>query len=270
MESTIEVQSKSFSDRIAEMHPALSWRSIVAGLLVSLFVFAVLMSLGIAIGGVSLTDGASLKNSGIMGGLWVGFSILVSLFTGGYLASRISHFASPLVGLAQGAVVASLFMGVVFWQLAGFTSWVASAAGQAVGSAANVVDNFSFSDAVEENLVGVEFKGDGAAVMAGVTARLVQGQPEAAKNYLARNSTLTRPQIDTQINAAQAQVQQAMTDARIATANALKVTGWSLFATLIVSMIGALFGGILGSEINQKIPIENADLRVGKNKFAFT
>ncbi|MGZ5279925.1 MAG: hypothetical protein ACXWC9_08285, partial [Pseudobdellovibrionaceae bacterium] len=72
MSATIEP-----NNYFATSHPAMSWRSTVAGLMISLFAFAILLSLGVAIGGVSLTDGASLKDSGIMGAIWILVSVLL-------------------------------------------------------------------------------------------------------------------------------------------------------------------------------------------------
>jgi hypothetical protein len=280
MDSNTKIKSQMGpTEFLAELHPAISWRSTVAGLIVSLFVFTLLMSLGVAIGGVSLSDGASFRNSGILGGLWIVFSVILSVFTGSYLAARVSHFVSPLIGIAQGAVLASLFMGFVLWQLAGFAGWMARSAGSLIGGAAQVgaplvqtaAQNLNVSEIVEDSMTGVQFKNDPSIVARGVAARLLRGEPDSAKLYLTRNTNLSSAEVDTRIAQLDTQIKQTTEEARVAAARALKITGWSLFTTLLLSMVGGLLGGVLGSQINQKLPIEQADLPPAvKEKLAFT
>ena len=49
----------------SQHHPLVSWRSVLAGLLVSFLTLTILLSLGMAFGGVGLDDGTSLQNAGI-------------------------------------------------------------------------------------------------------------------------------------------------------------------------------------------------------------
>lgn len=255
-------------------HPAMSWRSTVAGLLISLFSFGILLSLGVALGGVSLTDGASLRTSGIVGGLWLLFSVLLSLFAGSYFSSRISNFSSNWAGMAQGAVLAALFIGIVLWQFVSLASLITRTAGSLVGSAAQGIAqvgpqaaqgassamNLGINDIIEDNLQGIQFRGEPTTVISGVGSRLLRGNPDSAKRYLAANSNLTVAEVNQRIDQLQVQVQQATQDAQVAAAGALKITGWSLFGLMVLGLIVAIAGGVMGAVANRDEPAVGATL----------
>lgn len=260
--------SSTIHSNIVEHHPAMSWRSVVAGLLISFFVFGILLSLGIAIGGVSLTDGASLQNAGIMSGVWMLVSVLLSLFAGSYFASRISNYIAPWVGMAQGAVVAALFIGTLFYNIASLASWVASSAGSLASSAVQAGApaaqqmssqlNVGVNEIIEDNLAGVQFKGEPTTVMSGVASRLVRGNPDSAKAYLARNSNLSVSDVNTRIDQLQVQLRDAGDKAATAAAGAMKAAGWTLFGTMVLGLIVSVFAGILGSRANAGRPAVDA------------
>lgn len=261
MEKTIDVTSAP--DQVLSVHPAMSWRSVVAGTLISLFVFIILLSLGIAIGGVSLSDGAQMQRAGTMGGIWFILSVVISLAVGGYLASRVSKFASPWVGVAQASVIATLFSFFILYQVLGMAGWLAQSAGSFIGSAAQMggqaaqgsgISN-TISNMLEDRLGDVQFKGDAKTVVTGVGQRLIQGDRDGAKSYLARNSNLSEAQIESRMAQLNTQVDQAKQDAQQAAATTLKVTGWSLFAFLVLCWIGAVLGGFFGAMVNQRQPI---------------
>lgn len=251
------MSTTAFENKFVESHPIMSWRATIAGLLVSLLVFGILLSLGVAMGGVSLTDGASLRNSGIMGAIWMLLSILLALFAGSYISGRISAYSSNWAGIAQGAVLCALFIGILLWQFVGLASWMTRSAGALVGgaiqssvpaaqSAASQLD-ISFNQIVEDNLGDVQLRGDAQTIATGVASRLVRGNPESAKNYLARNSNLTRAQVDQRVEGVQAQLTEASENARVAAAGALKVTGWSLFLTTLIGLFVSIVGAVVGA-----------------------
>jgi hypothetical protein len=260
----------------SDLHPAFSWKAVIAGSFISLFVFAILMSLGLAIGGVSLTDGVTLKNSGTFGGLWIIISVLISLFAGGYFTARISNFVSPWIGMAEGAVLAALFMGLVLWQAVGLAGFITRSAGSMIGgavqagapvvqSAGNNMD-IGVSNIIEDNMADVQFKTDAKTVMSGVASRMIRGNPDSAKAYLARNTNLTPAQIDAKVADLNTRLQAAANDARVAAAHAMQVSGWSLFAMLVLALIGAVFGGLFGSRVNRSVPVTESGLRTSRMK----
>lgn len=253
---------------MSSFHPSMSWRSTLAGVVVSLLAFGTMMSLGVAIGGVSLVDGASLQSAGLFSGLWVLLSVIVALFASSYFAARLSNFPSRRIGAGQGVVVAATFFGVILWQAVGVLGWTASAVGSVAGGVAQVAGPAAsqadvsgigrspmLRDLVEDSLGGVEIRGDMGAVVAGLASRLVRGDTEAAKGYLARHSNLTSGEIDQRIGQIQGQVDGALNDARVATARTLQASGWSMFAMFILGLIASAIGGGLGSRVNMRTPM---------------
>src|SRR4051812_33099552 len=89
------------------------WKSIFAGVLISIMAFMFLTAFGAGVlgglaqkavenekGGLALLSGA---------GLWLGLSAVISLFLGSYFALRVAGFVTAKVGIANGFVIASIF-----------------------------------------------------------------------------------------------------------------------------------------------------------------
>ena len=247
----------------AHLHPLVSWRSIVAGLLTTLLCLGALLALGMAIGGVSLEDGADAQTSGIMTGVWFLISSIISLFVGSYFAARISKFHTNRIGSAQGVVIAALFFGLFLWQTFAAIGWAGRTATNAAGTigsgAASVIGqasgNATVNNLVEDALGDLNLKSDPEVVASGVVSRLIKGNTEGAKNYLARQAGITPSEADTRIAQLRQQVDQAMVQARETAANALQGAGWSLFATLVLGAASAIGGGALGSRANFRKPL---------------
>src|SRR5690606_1555284 len=83
--TSLEVETNNF-------HALISWRSIVAGLLIAMLVMTGLLGLGLAFGGIGLDEDTSARSAGIFTGAWFIGSALISLFAGSYFAARVSKF----------------------------------------------------------------------------------------------------------------------------------------------------------------------------------
>lgn len=96
-------------------HPKnlLCWKSALGGLLIALMAFLSLTSLGAGIAGFTaeglISHEQSSSSLATGAGLYLGISIVIALFCGGYFAMRISRFITTRVGAAHGLVVASAF-----------------------------------------------------------------------------------------------------------------------------------------------------------------
>src|SRR5690606_28333196 len=132
--------------------------------------------------------------------------------------------------------------------IAGMAGWLTQSAGNFLGGAAQIAGPVASSsanflgpvvnDVVEDNLAGVQLRGEPQTIATGIASRMLRGDTEAAKSYLARNSNLTVPEVDQRINQLSTQMSQMTENARMAAAQALQVSGWSLFALLIFALIG--------------------------------
>lgn len=258
------------------MHALISWRSIVAGLLVTLFAMTGLIGLGLAIGGISLDADTSAKSAGLFSGIWFVASSIISLFAGSYFAARVSKFRTSRIGSAQGLVIAALFLGLVLWQTMAAIGAAGNAVGNIIGKTGEVaaigaqkasnspaISN-TVSNITESALGDLNLKSDPTTVAQGLGTRLVRGDTEGAKRYLAYQSGMTVAEADQRIATMRADVDKAINDAKEATAVALKSTGWTLFGLVVLGALAAVGGGAVGSMANFRKPliIEDTSLNV--------
>lgn len=249
------------------MHALISWRSIVAGLLIAMFTMIGLLGLGLAFGGIGLDEDTSARSAGIFTGVWFLVSALVSLFAGSYFAARVSKFRMGRIGSAQGLVIASLFLGYFLYQTIGAIGSVGSAAGSFFGKSGSAIvkgadrasENPQITDAVssmtEDALGGLNLRSSPQVVAQGLGTRLFRGDTEGAKNYLAREAGLTPTEADTRIAQMKAQIDKLLSDTKEATATGLKSMGWSLFLLVALGALASVLGGALGSVANFRKPL---------------
>ncbi len=236
----------------------ISWRSTLAGFVLSLMTLAALLALAIAFGGIGLEDGSTVQNAGIFAGIAVIVATVLSIFVGSYFAVRLSRFKVDVVGCAQGLVLGSLVVLFVLWQTMSAVGTLGKAAAQATGAAAvaagttagAAAQNPMIQDMIEDNLGATTLKSSPEVVVRGVTSRLVRGDQEGAKNYLAYQAGMTREEADTRVAAMKTKVDEMMIKAREGSATALKTSGWSVFLLIALSAIASVLGGLLGSQVN--------------------
>lgn len=248
-------------------HALISFRSIVAGLLVALFTMAGLLGLGLAFGGIGMDEDTSAKSAGIFTGVWFIATVVISLFIGSYFAARVSKFRTGRIGSAQGLVIASIFVGFFLYQTISAIGSIGSIAGSLIGksgsalvsgaqkAAENPTITSSVSDMTEKALGDLNLRSDPKDVARGLGTRLVQGDAEGAKNYLAAEAGITPQEADIRIAQMRRQVAQTVDEAKEAAGTALKSTGWTLFLMVILGAIAGSTGGALGSVANLKNPL---------------
>ncbi len=251
----------------SNMHALISFRAIVAGLLIAMFTMIGLVGLGLAFGGIGLDEDTTAQTAGIFSGVWFVASVLVSLFVGSYFAARVSKFRTGRVGSVQGLVIAALFLGFFLYE----TLSAIGAAGSAVqgligksGSAislgvrraadspavTNTITNFT-----EDALGDLSLRSEPQVVAQGLGTRLLRGDTEGAKNYLARQAGITPTEADTRIAQVKAQVDKYVGDAKEGAATALRSTGWTLFLLVALGALASVGGGALGSVVNFRKPL---------------
>ncbi len=84
----------------------ISWGAILAGVFVAIATQLVLTSLGAAVGfgTAAVTSIAALRSISAGVGIWTGISAIISLFIGGYVASRVANAMLTSTGLWHGLV----------------------------------------------------------------------------------------------------------------------------------------------------------------------
>lgn len=249
------------------MHALISWRSVVAGLLVAMFTMIGLVGLGLAFGGIGLDEDTSARSAGIFTGVWFMTATLISLFVGSYFAARVSKFKTGRIGSAQGLVIASLFLGFFLFETVSMIGLVGSSAGRFIGRTGNIFaqgmeranQNPMISNTIgnlsEDAVADLNLRSDPQTVAEGIGSRLLNGDTEGAKNYLARQAGMTPTEADARIAQMKAQVDKYLADAKEATATGLRSAGWSLFLLVALGAFASVAGGALGSVINFRKPL---------------
>ncbi|MES2768213.1 MAG: hypothetical protein V4596_03625 [Bdellovibrionota bacterium] len=243
------------------------WKSTLAGLALAIVVFLGFLALSVAFGGIGLSDGSSAKAAGtfVAGSLII--ATIFAAFSGGYLASRLGRTEVDALGTTQGMVVGAVFLIFVMCQVNSVVGAIGKAAGHAMGAATIAVggaataasENPMVQDIVQDNFGELRLKSDPAVVAKGVASRLLRGDDESAKNYLAYQAGVPASEVDQKINAAKAKIDEATTKLREATASAMKATGWSLFVILVLGMISSGVGGLLATKCNEKYTLDTHD-----------
>ncbi len=125
-----------------------SWGGVWGGVLVAVGLLLLLAALGVAVG-ISATDPAQTDPAklGTGAGIWAGVSLLVALFVGGLVSTRIGAIFDGTTGFFEGAlvwVVSILLMGYLaasgVGSLAGGAFSMIGGAQQAVGSVLGTTD----------------------------------------------------------------------------------------------------------------------------------
>jgi len=94
-------------------HDRVRWGPIVAGSVVSLGALILLNAFGIAVNASALKPGLNLANWWNWPGIYGGASLIVSLFLGGWVASRAANAASAYSGAVHGLLVGVATVAVI-------------------------------------------------------------------------------------------------------------------------------------------------------------
>lgn len=238
----------------------LCWKSALAGLALSLVTFAALIALGAAFGGIGLSRDTTLKSLSFFTAACLVLSVFLSAGVGGYFAVRVARMKVDLTGLAQGALVGSLMLILVLGQGLAAVGTLVKATGMLVGGAAagtvGAATDPAVLDILEDASGDLKLKSEPSVVAKGVASRLLRGDTEAAKNYLANQASLTPAQADAKIQEAKAKAEAAADQAREAAAKALKATGWSVFLLIVTGLLASALGGLLATKANERYFID--------------
>jgi len=268
-EGGIRVHRTSDFDSFQGQFPFISWRAVLAGIFVTLLTYATLMALGLAFGGLALNqvienrEGAGLPTGAA---IWFVLSTLISLFAGSYFAGRVSNFSAPRIGGAQGLVIAAVFFVLFLTQLGITLGWAGSSIAGAVGSAgravgsqasnvARLMSNPKVQSLIDQAVGDLNLRSDPEVVAQGLATRLITGDPESAKNYLARQAGISPTEADRRINDIRTDFVAAAESTAKSAANVLMAAGWALFGMLLLGTLAACSGGALGSRENSRHPI---------------
>lgn len=267
-------------------HGRLNWGALVGAIFVSLGIWALLYSLGLALGlsSVDPNNPSSLRGAGMGTGVWSVIAPLVALFFGGMFAARSSRSLDRLTATMHGTVVWSVSTVLGIFLIGSALSAIVSGAVKVGGTAATAVLGTAGAAVSQGGNVGKALGLDTESLVAPINQKLrAQGKPqvtaEQLKNAtssiaqravqsggnidretlitsLVQETSLSRADsedIASQVTSAfDQQKQNAMQTLQKAQHTALEgvdTTGkvfWAIFASLALGLISALLGSIVG------------------------
>jgi len=234
---------------------------------------------------------------GIGAALWVAFSWLVAYFLGGMLTARLSGATEQQEGMLQGATLWGL--AAVTAVVLGFTGASGTAeAGQAGASASTLVLGGrlqsdvdlteSLSEVMSSDLsrkLQAELKHETSAALASVSngevdqsaleqamedldgetlaaagKHLVMGEPQAAREVLERDTSLSRKEVDALVQGVskrfEAEVKELRAEIEAAAETAadyVEALLWASFVGAALALAAAIVGGGLGASTNERL-----------------
>lgn len=250
----------------------INWKPIFAGVFVAFITYVTLSALGAGVFGASIANTLENGNSASTltgaAAIWMVISCLLSLFAGTYFATRTSTSITARIGAAQGGVIASLFFAFMLYgvgkSIGAAGSGLSSLVGVAGESSASLLATPAVQNTIDRALGGSTLKSEPTVVAQELAVRLLRGNTESARNYLAYQTGLPASEVQARFAVMENEYRAAMQSAGVATADAVAKAGWSLFAILVLGMGSAIFGGSLGSRANFRKPLAD-DLNMAMN-----
>lgn len=259
-----------------------SWGAIIAGWVVAAGVAWLFYQLGAAIGltvaDPAQDDAAALgKGLSIGAGVWVVLTWMASLFMGGWFAGRMSGRATvrngALHGMAVWGFTAVISIVVGFMGLAniaqggasligGTVQMGAAGAGKAADGEGSTALEAEIKQAISQNLASagggnVSRQNINQAInqldsktLTSISARMLRGDTEGAKNLIAINTSLNRQQVDSVVSGLSAQVPRYKAEVEQKAQAATKVTSAVLWVTFISTLLAlgvSIWGGAVGA-----------------------
>ncbi len=243
------------------------WKSTLAGLAVAVVVFLGVTALSLAFGGIGLSDGSSAKAAGTFAAGSVILATMFAALAGGYVTTRLGRTEVDTLGTTQGLIVGAVFLIFVMFQVTSIIGSIGKVAGQTIGAAASAVgsaagaasENSLVQDVVQDTLGDLQLKSDAGTVAKGLAGRLMRGDEEGAKRYLAYQAGIPASEVDKRVIEAKAKLDEAAKQIRETTAKIMRDTGWSLFVVIVLGMIASGLGGLLATKCNEKYTLDTHD-----------
>jgi hypothetical protein len=235
-----------------------SWGGVFGGVLVAIGLLLLLTALGVAVG-ISATDPGSteLSSLGTGAGIWAGASLLLALFVGGFVATRIGAVFDRTTGFFEGVlvwVVSLLLMGYLaasgVGSLAGGAFKLVGGATQAVMQASGSPDVSGSVDQIIQRLKDPKT----AQQIAGVTG-MSQSEVQSSLSETAQRVENNRNNPAQAAAEAKQGITQLYEKAKSSGALQQKAeevkpqatrAAWITFGALLLSLLTAVLGAMAG------------------------
>ena len=240
-----------------------SWGGIFGGVLVAVGLLLLLTALGVAIGVSAAQPGQTDASTlGTGAGIWAGVSLLIALFIGGLVSTRIGAISDGATGFFEGALVwvVSLLM-MAYFATSGVTM-LAGGAFQMVGGATQAIStvmqsgggpNVDVSGSVDQMIQ--RLKDSQTAQQIASATGMQQSEVQATLSETAQRVENNRDNPTQAAAEARAGLAQLMEKARSSGALEQKAqemqpqatrAAWITFGALVLSLLAAVLGAISG------------------------
>jgi hypothetical protein len=251
----------------------ISWGGIWAGVLTVLGTLLLLTTLGLAVGITAADPGDT--DAGALGtgaAIWSGLALLIALFIGGMAATRLGMIFDRATGAFEGALVWVLSFVAILWLASSGVQLVASGISkvfsgvtQTIGSVAGGMDELSTGD-VDQILARLNDPRTVSTVASatGMSEQEVRTslndiaqRVEAARNNPQQAATEVRSGVERMM----AQARQQLPAAAERIQEGAAKTAWITLAAMLLSLIAAIAGAMVGRKRAAQRLVDNASVR---------
>jgi hypothetical protein len=239
-----------------------SWGGIFGGVLVAVGLLFLLGALGVAIG-ISAADPGQTQAStlGAGAGIWTAASLLIALFVGGMVSTRIGAITDGTTGFFEGALVWVVSMLLVVYFASSGVSMIAGSATRLVGGATQAASsvmqgggaNVDMSGSVDQIIQ--RLKDPKTAQQIASTTGMEQSEVQNALSDTAQRVEQNRNEPAKAAAEAKAGMSELLQKAKTSGALEQKAeelqpqasrAAWITFGALILSLLAAVIGAMSG------------------------
>jgi hypothetical protein len=238
-----------------------SWGGVWGGVLVGMGILILLAALGLAVGITAVEPGQTQAQTVGMGaGIWAGVSLLIALFVGGMVATRIGMVHDRATGVFEGMLVWVITILLMVYLAGTGIAMLAGGAFRLVGGAAETIGTVVGTTEVDLSAGSVDQiarrlrdpqTARTLAAATGMQESEIQSQlsqiadrAEAARDNPAQAAAEVRQGVQQLMQRARAEGGLAAAAQRVQPE--ASATAWITFAALVLSMIAAVLGAMLG------------------------
>jgi hypothetical protein len=262
-ERRVTERRRGFYTTLLSEGAKVSWGSIFGGVLVAVGLLLLLTALGVAVG-ISATDPGQTQAStlGTGAGIWAAVSLLVALFVGGMVSTRIGAITDPTTGFFEGALVWVVSILLVLYLASSGVSTVAGGAIRMIGGASQAVvgvvqsgggANVDTSGSVDQILQ--RLKDPKTAQQIASATGMDQNDVQSSLGQTAQRVEQSRDNPTQAAAAAKEGMSQLMSKAKSSGALEQKAqemkpgatkAAWIALGALVLSLLAAVFGAMSG------------------------
>jgi hypothetical protein len=240
-----------------------SWGGIWGGVLVAVGVLILLSALGLAVGISAANPGETGAGTlGAAAGIWAGISLLIALFVGGWVATRVGAITDRTTGFFEGSLVWVLSLLLMAWAATSGISTLASGAFSIVGGASQAVGqavqsqggiDLDVSGSVDE--IAARLRDPQTAQRIASITGLPVANVQQTLEQTAQRVEASRDDPAAAANAAREGAASLMQQARSSGAlerqaeriqPAASQAAWGTFGALVISLLAAVIGAMVG------------------------